>query len=278
MPNRRAPELAAGFLDGLAARLPAHRRVALLAAHPDDEVVGAGAQLPLLTGLTLLHLTDGAPRDPADACAAGFADGAAYAAARRRELAAALAAAGIAPPRHRLGLTDQEVARELAPLARRLAALLDVLRSEILLTHPYEGGHPDHDAAAFAAAAATRLLRQAGRPAPAIIEMACYHRAPQGGMQTGDFLAGSGGRATTIALRPAEVAAKRRLLGCFPSQSGVLAAFGLRQERFRPAPPYDFRRPPQDGPLLYEEWGFALDGAAWRRHAAAASRALGMAS
>src|SRR5690242_7255185 len=114
MPTRRAPEAeAAPFLAGLAQRRPTHRRVALLAAHPDDEVVGAGAQLPLLTGCALLHLTDGSPADPGDARAAGFADGAAYAAARRRELGAALAVAGVAPRRHRLGLTDQEVVREL---------------------------------------------------------------------------------------------------------------------------------------------------------------------
>ncbi|MFO1056311.1 MAG: PIG-L family deacetylase [Dongiaceae bacterium] len=279
MSTRRAPEaVAAAFLDGLARRLPVHRRVALLAAHPDDEVVGAGAQLPLLTGLALLHLTDGAPADPGDAHAAGFADGAAYAAARRRELSAALAAAGIAPRRRRLGLTDQQVVLALAPLARRLARLLGELGSEILLTHPYEGGHPDHDAAAFAASAATRLLRRAGRPAPAVIEMACYHRDGAGAMRTGTFLPGSGRAGVTIRLRPAERAAKRRLVGCFPSQARVLAQFDLGTERFRPAPAYDFRRPPQPGPLLYEGWGFALDGAAWRRHAAAAGRALGLGS
>jgi LmbE family N-acetylglucosaminyl deacetylase len=277
MPTLTAPEaVAEAFLAGLARRLPEHRRVALLAAHPDDEVVGAGAQLPLLTGLALLHLTDGSPADPGDARAAGFADAEAYAAARRRELGAALAAAGIAPRRHRLGLTDQQAVLGLAPLAHRLARLLGELGSEILVTHPYEGGHPDHDAAAFAAAAAARLLRRAGRPAPALIEMACYHRGPAGGMRTGAFPPGAAPGGIAIRLRPAEIAAKCRLIGCFPSQARVLAQFDLATERFRPAPAYDFRRPPQPGPLLYEEWGFALDGAAWRRHAAAAGRALGM--
>ena len=35
----------------------------VVAAHPDDETVGAGAQLMRLPQLVLMHLTDGAPRD-----------------------------------------------------------------------------------------------------------------------------------------------------------------------------------------------------------------------
>ena len=66
----------------------------MVVAHPDDETVGAGATLPLFRRLLLVHATDGAPRDLADARAVGFADAAGYAAARRRELDAALAAGG----------------------------------------------------------------------------------------------------------------------------------------------------------------------------------------
>lgn len=66
----------------------------------------------------------------------------------------------------------------LVPLARALAADLDALRPRRLVTHAYEGGHPDHDAAAFVARAALDLLRRSGRPAPRLLEMALYHGAP----------------------------------------------------------------------------------------------------
>jgi hypothetical protein len=37
--------------------------VLLVAAHPDDEVMGAGAQLPHLSGIRIIHVTDDAPRN-----------------------------------------------------------------------------------------------------------------------------------------------------------------------------------------------------------------------
>ena len=36
--------------------------VALVVAHPDDETLGAGARMACLHNLTLIHLSDGAPR------------------------------------------------------------------------------------------------------------------------------------------------------------------------------------------------------------------------
>lgn len=78
--------------------LPSDARVAVVGAHPDDETIGAGAQLARLRRLTLVHVTDGAPRNGRDAAAAGFADPRAYAEARRAELDAALAAGAPALP------------------------------------------------------------------------------------------------------------------------------------------------------------------------------------
>ena len=47
-----------------------------------------------------------------------------------------------------------------------------------ILTHAYEGGHPDHDAVAFAVAAAVRV---AGRAADTtIVEMPFYRAGPEG--------------------------------------------------------------------------------------------------
>src|ERR1044071_4721885 len=91
----------------LAARQRVTERVLIVAAHPDDETIGCGAQLWRFDDLLLVHVTDGAPRDGKDAAQYGFASVADYAAARRRELDAALAAGEVTARRMHLDLPDQ---------------------------------------------------------------------------------------------------------------------------------------------------------------------------
>ena len=241
-------------LHGLASRQPVGRRVALVVAHPDDETIAAGGSLHLLPGLLLVHVTDGAPRMLADAAEAGFHSPAAYAAARRGELMAALQVAGVAPELVELGVVDQDASLDMAGIARALAHLFDAHGTEALITHAYEGGHPDHDATAFAAHAA------AGRRP--LLEFAGYHADPSGSLVTGRFLPGPD--SVVITLTDAEQARKRAMFDCFHTQAGMLGAFGTRQERFRPAPAYDFTAPPLPGRLNYEHWGWSMVGARWR--------------
>ena len=156
----------------------------IVVAHPDDETIGLGAQLCRFDDALLVHVTDGAPRDGRRRAHYGFAD-------RRRLRRGAPARAGAALRageaarlrRLGLGIPDQEAWQDLAGLARRIAELLRAEQPAAVFTHAYEGGHPDHDAAAFAVHAACRL---ADAP-PAIVEMPLYHRR-DGRLATGEFL------------------------------------------------------------------------------------------
>ncbi len=230
-----------------------------MVAHPDDETIGAGASLHLFDRCLLVHVTDGAPRNLADARRAGFADAAGYAAQRRSELAAALKAGGAAPQMASLDVPDQGASACMAVLASRLAELLVQNRIGTVLTHAYEGGHPDHDATACAVHRAARLCPET----PSIIEFASYHADPAGGIATGRFLA-NGPDSTAIALGFAERGTRRRMLDCFVTQRATLAAFSADQEAFRPAPAYDFTQPPHIGTLYYEHFDWGMTGPAWR--------------
>ena len=239
--------------------------VALVVAHPDDETIGAGASLHLFDRCLLVHVTDGAPRNLADAHAAGFAGAAEYAACRRLELAAALRAGAGDPRLVSLNVPDQGASACMGALCDRLAATFVQNGTQAVLTHAYEGGHPDHDATAHAVHRAVAMCAQS----PSIIEFAGYHASTAGGIATGTFLA-NGPDATLVGLDTAERATKRRMLDCFVSQRATLAAFGVDHEAFRLAPAYDFSEPPHAGTLYYERFRWGMTGPAWRALAAAA--------
>ena len=252
-------------------------RVLFLAAHPDDETIGASALLGRLEDRTIAFLTDGAPHDSRfwSPHITGSRDN--YACVRAEEAASALACVGV--PRQRitfLGGVDQEAIHELRDILKFFLEVLSEFRPEAIITHPYEGGHPDHDTAALVAHLATRTLEQQGQSVPEILEMTSYH-ARNGSRMSGDFLphTGSGGNVRTIELTPEERARKARMLGCYLSQWHVISDFPLEPERLRVAPVYDFTAPPHEGSLWYEMLGWPLTGAMWRDIAARALSQVG---
>ena len=247
----------------------------LLVAHPDDETIGASACMRRLRNCTVVFLTDGAPRDPALRSPRATGSRARYARMRHDEANTALALAGVSPGRILfLGGVDQEAVHEIAILAERFASLLSQIQPDIIITHAYEGGHPDHDAAALIATLSKKMVARENKTAPEVLEMTSYHLR-DGQCVTGEFLPLAGGQGfgeeeLTLQLSSEERARKEQMLGAYVSQELVLAAFSLGPERLRPAPQYDFTSPPHPGKLWYESLGWPMTGERWREIAASA--------
>jgi N-acetylglucosamine malate deacetylase 2 len=246
-------------------------RVLIIAAHPDDETIGCGGLLQRLRDPLIVHVTDGAPRNLADAQAAGFERYEDYAQARRMELANALELAGLSPEQTQcLEIADQEASLQMSALARRIGGILREARPGAILTHPYEGGHPDHDAAAFAVHAACALMPAA----PEIYEFTGYH-ARDGAMEVGRFLIDTE-PGEAVQLTNEERERKQSMMECFATQAGMLKNFPVDVERFRASPVYDFTQPPHPGRQFYDNFPWGMTSGRWRKLAAQALQDLGV--
>ena len=242
------------------------RTTIILAAHPDDEVIGASSvAMTIGSSVCVVFLTDGAPMDSALWSSHGELSRTDHATLRWREAVAALTLAGV--PKEKifcLGGVDQESAQALPLLVRRFATVIADVRPELVISHAYEGGHPDHDSAALVAHAGTAM---ADYPLEHW-EMTSYHAA-NGMFRCGQFLPSPEAdlRELAIELSPEQREMKREMLLCYESQRSVLQAFAacMDEERFRPAPVYDFALPPHPGTLWYETQGWPMTGSEWRR-------------
>lgn len=250
----------------------------IVVAHPDDESIGAGARLNRLGNAWIVEITNGAPHDLECARRHGFDTPEEYAEARRRELDHAMSIAGFPLDRViSLGFTDGQVTLRLAETCLRVTEVIDSLKPDVVLTHPYEGGHTDHDATAFAVHLACGVLRREGITPPAILELALYN-AQQGERVVQRFLphVRADKDQRLVPLNASERATKKRIFAAFETQKSVLAHFSVEFERFRPAPRYVFTVPPHAGQLNYERYGDPNRGKSWREHAERVLRGLGM--
>jgi LmbE family N-acetylglucosaminyl deacetylase len=238
--------------------------ILVVVAHPDDEAIGAGAWLRNREHTAFVHVTDGAPLDMKDARENGFESREDYAFARRGEFQNALKLLGITPRREiALNYIDQEASLNLANLASQLQSIIVELSPEVILSLPYEGGHPDHDAVAWALAAACNGAQQETGARPLLVEMTCYHNGSYG-MVAGEFLPGPLTPVSVHQLGPEQCAFKRSLYACYASQQRTLRWFPIEVEAFRVAPCYDFLKPPHEGKLFYEQFKWGMTGIRWR--------------
>ncbi|HWL02060.1 MAG TPA: bifunctional PIG-L family deacetylase/class I SAM-dependent methyltransferase [Microbacteriaceae bacterium] len=133
-------------------------RLVVVAAHPDDESLGAGGLIALASArglpVRLIVATDGEASHPASPTHSASQ----LATIRRREMAAAAEELGAGIELHLLGLPDGA----LGAHAEALRALLDGTLAELggegtLVVAPWRAdAHPDHEAAGAAAHAAAR--------------------------------------------------------------------------------------------------------------------------
>jgi LmbE family N-acetylglucosaminyl deacetylase len=151
-----------------------------------------------------------------------------------------------------LNIADQELYRNLHSAIGQVAEIARAADLTSIVTHAYEGGHPDHDSCSFIAAVAGRRLEIP------VWEMPLYHRAG-GNINRQRFVAGD----AELVLTPTdtEYARKKKMAAQYASQGDVIRAFPEREERFRRQPIYNYAHPPHTGQLNYEAWQWPITGA-----------------
>jgi LmbE family N-acetylglucosaminyl deacetylase len=196
--------LAGPGLDGAGlAGLARVRSAVIVAAHPDDEVLGAGGLISMLAAsrarLRLVAVTDG------ERSHAGHGSPAALARRRTAETGTALRALGAQGTEViRLGLPDSGVARREDELAKTLAPLMAGFD---LCLAPWERDlHPDHEAAG-------RAARLAASGVFYSYPVWMWHWAAPGDPRV------PWDRALRVPLPPRTAGRKRAAITCFASQT-----------------------------------------------------------
>jgi N-acetylglucosamine malate deacetylase 2 len=249
-------------------------RTLIIVAHADDEAVACGALLQRMRDPVVAICTDGAPRDAY--FWQSYGSRAAYARYRADEARAALHAVGVThvellserdssrPLSGDLGaeiakreaddaFVDQELFRQIPQAMERLLEVAQRMLPDCVLTLAYEGGHPDHDTCNF-------LGRQlSDRLHIPVWEAPLYHRFRTESMTVQRFLQESG-QEIRLAITDHELVRKAAMFASYASQREVLDLFDPRIEIARPMRRYDYSRPPHEGTLNYEAWGWRIRG------------------
>jgi glycosyltransferase involved in cell wall biosynthesis/LmbE family N-acetylglucosaminyl deacetylase len=242
--------------------------VMLVVAHPDDETLGAGGSFCDFGRLTIVYVTDGAPNSKLSR-KRGFATRAAYARARMEEARRGLSLVTLETTFVCLEVQDQRAALSMAEIAFRLYALFVEFTPDVILTHAFEGGHPDHDATAFAVHAAQQMM---DKQIPTV-EITGYHNA-NGSEVFGSFVLRNDAQPVTVFLSAEARTRKKAMLDMFVTQKNMVSCFPIEFESFRLAPRYDFSKRPHDGKLYYENQSFSMTWGLWLRLVRRAKRSF----
>lgn len=242
------------ILEGLAKGQSVDGRHVVVIAHPDDEVISFGGALQCLRDVHVVQLTSGGKPGP---------DEVAQVKSRRQERQAAWKAAGWDWPIIECGVPVRETYLRLAYLRDRIRC--DVREADAVWTHPYEGGHLDHDSAAWLV---QHLCTDTLRP-PIRMEFASYH-CTRTGQVFGEFWPDRTTIQVATELADDRLRRKRAAMDAYGSQRHILRKFpNEAREVYRSAPLYDFSQPPPPPRSRWDWKGYQPSTAVWREAVAA---------
>lgn len=232
-------------------------RTMVLVAHPDDETGGCAALLQRMTDPIIVFATDGAPAD--EFFWRPFGSREAYSCLRRQEALRGLANIGIRTVHFlddhaSVQFLDQELHTALPAAVSALDALVRRYHPHAILAPAYEGGHPDHDSCSFIGSVVGELHSMP------VWEMPLYHRSTNGRIISQRFHDLDG---TEIRVRhtTSELLNRNALIANYASQTDLGEFVRSRVECFRPQRKYDYTKPPNDGIVNYESWGWPISSA-----------------
>lgn len=239
----------------------------IISAHPDDETIGMGSRIKKLSNAVFVYITNGAPSNPYYYQKAGYHNNLAYAQERKEELFKALSLSGFSSSDCIfLDIPDQESSFNMSDIVNELTSIFSSHEPDMIVTHPYEGGHPDHDTTALAVHMALQNNLLKNGYAPVALEFASYY-AENGEFVTNRFLDHGECMQRDVVLTEEEQRDKVKMINCFVTQLEFLRKFSTEVELFRQIPDYDFTKPPHQGKLFYEQFDWGITGEKWRENA-----------
>lgn len=217
--------------------LEGNKRILVLSPHQDDESLGLATFLQRMQGdKYIVYLTNGAPHKgypiQKNKMFPPFSNPDEYAAVRKKEALKATRILEI--PCANITFWDSVdscLALDLEQRFDDLKGLINRINPDIILSPPYEGAHPDHDACAVLAKTINRTC--AGKVK--CYEYALYNQV--GGIpRFNDFMTDSDSEEYAIMASPEELRLKNLIIDCYISQKGdIVDRFPRDIERIRPA-------------------------------------------
>ncbi|MEQ8195343.1 MAG: PIG-L family deacetylase, partial [Rhodospirillales bacterium] len=213
-----------------------HKRILILAPHPDDEVVGCGAAVRRArkagASVYVIFLTNGvpAPHSPKPGSVSDYQERV----VRRRNEAMQVADTMGFTPVGFPNIPSRNLKGHFVETREAIVRAVERYGIGALWAPAYEGGHQDHDAANVLASTFGSSLN--------VYEFAEYNFS--GASVQCNAFPEPDGREHVLFLTPAEQERKRALLACYRSERSNLAFARMEQECFRPLPEYDYAKPP----------------------------------